>query len=75
MSGLNQRFTKPSSLKQDREFESHRLRKDFREAKALRKRANELLHLHVRFEQRNHILKAFKIDELVPRQNFLTKKF
>ena len=26
MSGLNQRFTKPSSLKQDREFESRSLR-------------------------------------------------
>ena len=26
MSGLNQRFTKPSSLKQDRGFESHSLR-------------------------------------------------
>ena len=28
MSGLNQRFTKPSSLKQDREFESRSLRRD-----------------------------------------------
>ena len=26
MSGLNQRFTKPSSLNRDREFESHILR-------------------------------------------------
>ncbi len=29
MSGLNQRFTKPSSFNQDREFESHRLRYEF----------------------------------------------
>lgn len=29
MSGLNQRFTKPSSLKQDREFESRSLRHNF----------------------------------------------
>lgn len=28
MSGLNQRFTKPSSLNRLREFESHRLRND-----------------------------------------------
>ena len=28
MSGLNQRFTKPSSLKQDREFESRSLRQN-----------------------------------------------
>ena len=27
MSGLNQRFTKPSNLNRFREFESHRLRK------------------------------------------------
>jgi hypothetical protein len=26
-------------------------------------------------EQRSHIFSAEKIDELVPRQNFLTKKF
>lgn len=37
MSGLNQRFTKPSYLNRYREFESHHFRKDFREAKALRK--------------------------------------
>ena len=34
MSGLNQRFTKPSNLNRFREFESHRLRKGFREAKS-----------------------------------------
>ena len=29
MSGLNQRFTKPSFLNRNREFESHRLRIDY----------------------------------------------
>jgi hypothetical protein len=37
--------------------------------------ASQLLGLRVGFEQRNHIFLARKIDELVPRQNFLTKKF
>lgn len=31
--GLRQRFTKPPSLYRDREFESHLIRKGFREAK------------------------------------------
>ncbi len=37
--------------------------------------ANKLLYLRLGREQRNHIFSPEKIDELVPRQNFLTKKF
>lgn len=48
MSGLNQRFTKPSNLNRFREFESHRLRFEFREKQ---RRASKLLYLCVRFER------------------------
>ena len=51
MSGLNQRFTKPSARKKAREFESHRLRKAlFAKQKALRRREKEVFLFRVRFE-------------------------
>ena len=39
------------------------------------RRASKLLCLRAGIEQRSHIFLVRKIDELVPRQNFLTKKF
>jgi hypothetical protein len=36
---------------------------------------SQLLGFRVGSEQRKHILSVEKIAELVPRQNFLTKKF
>ena len=38
-------------------------------------RASKLLCLRVGIEQRSHIFLPKKIDELMTRQNFLTKKF
>ena len=45
MSGLNQQFTKLSNLNWFREFESHRLRKGFREAKSLAEASEQTAHL------------------------------
>ena len=53
MSGLNQRFTKPSYLNRYREFESHRLRKNKKTRKGFSfcGRERELLLFRVRFER------------------------
>jgi len=40
-----------------------------------RREASHLHGLREGFEQRSHIFLVKKIDELVVRQNFLTKKF
>jgi hypothetical protein len=50
MSGLNQRFTKPSILNWIREFESHRLRKQNAERRFLFGWRADMGCLRVRFE-------------------------
>ncbi len=76
MSGLNGSPGKTVLGKPDREFESRLLRnqESLKRLFCVR-REYELLHIRVRFEQRSHVLLVNKTDELVPRQNFLTKKF
>ena len=80
MSGLNQRFTKPSSFNRDREFESHILRKyknglDFMSCYfCLRRRAGQLFGLRVRFERRSIILSVDKMSESVTRPEFCDGK-
>ncbi len=80
MSGLNQQFTKLSYLYRYREFESHRLRKYKNESNfrlgyfCLRRRANELLHLHVRFERLFHAVRRKSTRRSIGESHRLRKK-
>ena len=60
MSGLSQRFTKPSALNCAREFESHSLRF---EAPRKRREAMYLSTLRVRFEQKGVGKTGFPVAE------------
>ncbi len=80
MSGLNQRFTKPSARKKAREFESHRLREyknesDFGRAIFIsRRRVHKLLCVRVRFERRSVKFLVKNFHESVTRPEFCDDK-